>query len=154
MTNIVSKITMKKIGAQPASGSIEKGRAVRCAQVYGHAKKCETRRSNFDQDYTVFMGNFEAVNLATGEVFRSGNLILPAVFQNLLQPAVTSANGADVAFSVELGARHSEKGSVGYEWTATPLVESSERDALADLREATKEASAALLEGPAKTKKK
>lgn len=153
MFNLVSKITLKKIGAQPAADSIKDGQPVRCAQIYGFATAAETKQSAFDQPYTVFSGNFEAVNLATGEIFKSGSLIIPPVIQNLIAPAVAAANGSEVAFSVEIGAKYSAKGSTHYEYTAVPLVESSSGDALADLREQTKKAAVALLEAP-KTKHK
>lgn len=132
--NIVSKITLKTIGCQPTPHSVKPNEHIDLAHIIGYANSAEVKRSGFDQDYTVFSGNFEGIALATGEIYRSGKLILPAVVQNLLAPAVAAAQDQPVAIAVSVGAEYSEKGSTGYAYTAHPLIEPTESDPLETLR--------------------
>lgn len=132
---IVSKLTLKTIGAQPKPHSVKENTAL--ASVYGRVRGKKVGQSTFG-DFIKFEGEFEGVNIATGEVFRSGALILPKVLESLLAGAVDGENTVD--FAVEIWAKPSEKGNTGYEYGVKPLIEPAASDELAALRNQVKAA--------------
>lgn len=132
---IVSKLTLKSIGAQPKPHSVKENTAL--ASIYGRVRGKKVGQSTFG-DFIKFEGEFEGVNIATGEVFRSGALILPKVLESLLVGAVDGENTVD--FAVEIWAKPSEKGNTGYEYGVKPLIEPAASDELASLRNQVKAA--------------
>ncbi|WYA79124.1 ssDNA binding protein [Salmonella phage PKJ.Ry.20.3] len=132
---IVSKLTLKTIGAQPKPHSVKENTAL--ASIYGRVRGKKVGQSTFG-DFIKFEGEFEGVNIATGEVFRSGALILPKVLESLLAGAVDGENTVD--FAVEIWAKPSEKGNTGYEYGVKPLIEPAASDELAALRNQVKAA--------------
>ncbi|WWT38629.1 ssDNA binding protein [Enterobacteria phage PRDmint] len=132
---IVSKLTLKTIGAQPKPHSVKENTAL--ASIYGRIRGKKVGQSTFG-DFIKFEGEFEGVNIATGEVFRSGALILPNVLETLLAGAVDGDNTVD--FAVEIWAKPSEKGNTGYEYGVKPLIEPAASDELAALRNQVKAA--------------
>lgn len=76
-------------------------------------------------EWIAFIGNFEIVKVETGEIFRGGKLFLPPIASNLLQGAM--GNGP-VEFGFDIGVTPAIKSSVGYEWSATPIMEVAEND--------------------------
>lgn len=127
-SNVVSKITVASIGAQPKPHSVEEGEKRAICVFYGEARSSKIGQTQFG-DFLKFSGNFGAVNMKTGERFRSGSLILPAIMENILDSAIKETEGA-VQFAIEVGVKYSEKGNTGYEYTVRPLLEPSENDPL------------------------
>ena len=130
---IVTKISLKSIGAAPAKNSVEKDKPVTLAAIYGTANRHESVTTTFG-DSTRFIGNFEAVNAENGQVYRSGKMFLPQIVEELLRDAVDAVENGSVEFALEIGAEHSEKGNMGYAYTVRPLRKMAESDALAHLR--------------------
>ena len=150
-----SKLSMKSIGAQPKAGAAVTDGPV--AQVYGRARSFSTGTTHLGQ-YIKFRGDFEAVNLATGEVYRSQNLLLPEIASALLAEALkmrgassgtlpapgTKGDGVPgtdastpIEFAFEIGLNSktaTTPGGAAYEYTVRPLMDSRETDSLADLR--------------------
>ncbi len=133
---IITKITLKNIGAQPKAKTLKEGETVHVANIYGRVRGIEPGSTQYG-DFLKFKGAFEAVDIATGQTFRSGTLILPAVLESLISGAFGD-QALDFAFKVN--ATYSEKGNTGYTFTASPLIESTEADELADLRAAAMKA--------------
>lgn len=166
--NILNKITMKAIGAQPAPHSITEPKAL--AHLYGKANGFKTGSTTYGF-YDKFNGEFEAVNLETGEVFVGSSLLCPPIMENLIKQALVSAGaeggkignkaahekdieGKDtespVLFAFEVGVKPTAKkegqretGS-GYEYTVKLLTESRRSDALSELRAVSAKARNAL----------
>lgn len=130
---IVAKISLKSIGATPTKGSVEAGKPITIAALYGTVHKHETVTTTFGESER-FVGNIEAVNAITGEVFRSGKMFVPSVVEELLASAVDSIDDGSVEFALEIGAEHSEKGNMGFAYTVKPLRKMAEADSLAHLR--------------------
>lgn len=101
---------------------IVKERAI--IRVVGIASGKREGSSDFG-DYIEFHGQFQATNLETGEVFRSGKLFLPDICTALIAPTLESANAVEFAF--DLGVKHATT-PIGYEYTAEPLIETGEAD--------------------------
>lgn len=164
---IVNKITMKSIGAQPKANSVEAPREV--AHIFGVARSFKTGSSNYGF-FEKFVGDFEAVNTETGEVYASQTLLVPSIVEQLLKGALTAAGaeagkvgapgtrGQDVdgkvadtpvEFAFIVGVKPTTKreganAGQGYEFTVKPMIESKRSDTLASLREVSQKARKAL----------
>jgi len=161
---ILNKITMKSIDAQPKARSVTAPRLL--AHIYGTARTFREGSSAFGI-FRSFIGDFEAVTLETGEITRSNRILLPPVAEKLLteqmlslgarpgkERTATSAeeegqegsSPVDFAFAIGVkpqfgpdGKTIVERGS-GYEYTLEPLMETKVSDTLAHLRETVKKA--------------
>ncbi len=151
----ISKISLKSIGAQPAAHSIKTQTLL--AHIYGNADRMLNGASTFGT-FVKFIGTFEAINMQTGESFRSSNLLAPPILQDEIVNALLAAGAkagktktptsaqedgtpatAPVEFAVAISARPVENKSgvgVGYEYTITPLVPFKDADTLNHLRAA------------------
>lgn len=138
---LLSKITVKTVGAQPKPKSVTE--ATDLCSVYGILRGYAVGQSPYGE-FLKFKGDIEACNLATGELFKSGNLILPGIISGLMQGAVDGNPENDVEFGVIVGVKPSEKGNTGYEYTIKPIVEPKEADALVALRSTVRDAMLAL----------
>lgn len=155
---MIGKISIKGIGAQPAPGSVKEPREI--AKIFGSARQFAVGTTTYG-DFVKFKGDFEAINMATGETFRSNSLLVPQILENMLVQALLDAGAragktktakdaevqgdpatAPVEFAVIVGVRPagSKDGAApagtGYEFTLKPLVELRDSDPLAHLRQA------------------
>lgn len=115
------------------------GAVVPMLRVFGRATSVEEKLSDYGP-YCLFKGAFEAVNLKTGESFRSGLLIIQGPAEGMLQGAVSfiGQEGGEVPFGYEIGVKYvkNEQGNP-YQFTARDLLENSSiamTDPLAELR--------------------
>lgn len=150
---LISKITLKAIGAQPKPHTIKT--RTRVAEVYGSARKYSIGSSTFGS-FVKFHGDFEAVNALTGEDFRSPALLLPELAQELIVNALNHAgatagkiksednkavegeaasSAVDFAFAIICNPVQDGKPSTtGYTYQIEPIVEPTGADPLAALR--------------------
>lgn len=171
---ILNKITMKKIGAQPAPFSVKEAAVL--AHIFGKADGFKTGSTTYGL-YDKFHGDFEAVNLATGEMYAGANLLCPPIMEALIKQALVNAGAeggkvgnkaahesdvegknatSPVLFAFALGVRPTAKkegarevGS-GYEYTVSVLTPSRRSDALESLR-AISDSARKALPAPEKT---
>jgi hypothetical protein len=105
--------------------------------VIGKANRVKEGVGDFGP-WQKLMGQFEAVNLETGEVFVSPQCILPEPMNGMVAGQILNAEAGAapvIEFALEIGVEASGKaGGTGYEFTTRPLVEARETDALSDLR--------------------
>lgn len=150
LDNILSKLSLKGMNCQPARGSLKPDTApFAIARIFGQAKKHDLVVTSFGDSERI-IGDFEGINLATGEVFKSTKMFLPSVISEIMVNALDAAEAGDAAleFALEIGVQYSEKSSTGYAYTVKPLIKTAARDALAHLRE-TVTASLPQLAAPA-----
>jgi hypothetical protein len=151
---IASKLSIKAMGCQPARGDVKTGDAPRdIAHIYGTVRKYETVTTNYG-DSLKFTGEFEGVNLKTGEVTKSFKCFVPTVLEDLLAAALDAKQDgdADLQFGVCIGVEVNDKpGGTGYIFTVRPLVQTVARDALADLRDKMRAAAVPQIAAPVKT---
>ncbi len=135
-TTLVSKLTLKAIGAQPKRGSFgteeDQKPAKTLARIFGRALKWDTVTTQLGESYR-FHGVFEGINMETGEVFKSGKVFLPGVVASILAAEIDNADGRDIDFAYEIGGRWAN-GDFGYEYTVKPIIETATADPLAALR--------------------
>ncbi|MGH9436414.1 MAG: hypothetical protein ACRD22_00615 [Terriglobia bacterium] len=170
--NILNKLTMKAIGAQPPPHSITE--AVALAHVFGKANGYKTGSTTYGL-YDKFHGEFEGVNLATGEVYVASNFLCPPIMESLIKEALkqagaeggkvgnVAAHEADVEgkdtespvlFAFEVGAKPTAKKDGpdrgnGYEYTVKLLTPARRSDALESLRAISAQARGLSLPAPA-----
>lgn len=140
VAKIVGKVNVRKL---PEDGSV-----LNLFTVIGNAVGTKSGTSDFG-DWTGLVGQFEATNLETGEQFASANLFLPDVAQGLIEAQLANSDTHQVQFAFVIGAKADESSSVGYTYTAQPILPPDAKDPLADLR-----ASVLALEAPADKPKK
>lgn len=129
--NLVSKLTVKTIGAQPPRHSIKEPKML--ATIYGRCSSKEAGTSDHGE-YVKFKGEFEGFNVENGESYRSNVLIVPKILEGLLDQAISLDDANAVDFAVEIWAEPNEKSITGYSYGVKPLIEPEESDALATLR--------------------
>lgn len=103
---------------------------VQVMRVYGNATGFEIKSGDLGDSFK-FSGSFEAVNLSSGEVFKSSTCFLPATAAGLLAGALDGAQS--VQFGFDIAAKFREDVAIGYEYMITPLVDSSASDPLSML---------------------
>jgi hypothetical protein len=84
------------------------------------------------RDWTALLGNFEAVNALTGEVFRSGVCFLPNYVADLVAGQLTG-DVDNVRFAFDITAQYAEESATSYVYAATPLIAPKPDDPLAIL---------------------
>ena len=87
-------------------------------------------------EYAELGGQFQAVNLATGEMFQSAKSILPTFIADPMVEA--SKGGSEVEFAIQIGVKRNDTSVVGYEFSVKPLVEPKVSDKLAKLLDLAK----------------
>lgn len=147
--NVVTKLTLKAMGCNPRRASVEK-KAVSLARVYGIASGTRVKTAaNGDAHYPI-LGDFEGVNLETGEVFKSGTLYLPAGLHEMIYEPLS--RGSDpIEFGIEVSAIPAEN-PIGYSYTAKQLYKPAAADPLEKLRGIAGPSSAKALPAPEKKK--
>jgi len=163
MSTLKRKLSVKEVcGTLPRMNAGDPSRSL--MHIIGKANRVKEGVGDFGP-WQKLMGQFEAVNLETGEIFVSPQCILPEPMNGMIAGQILNAESSAapvIDFALEIGVEASGKaGGTGYEFTTRPLVEARETDALAELRkhvpkligapEAEAEAEA---EAPKKAKKK
>jgi hypothetical protein len=118
---IARKITLRTVGLMQSDILIalkdqEKVNLIKVAGVTTAAKTGQTDKG----EYTKLLGEFIAQNLLTGEVFQSGQCILPSFLSEQLAAALNASES--VEFALLIGARADKSAVTGYVYTAQPLV--------------------------------
>lgn len=118
---IARRITLRTVGLMQSDILIalkdqEKVGLLKVAGVTTEAKTGQTDKG----EYTRLLGEFIAQNLLTGEVFQSGQCILPSFLSEQLAAALKASDS--VEFALLIGARADKTSVTGYVYTAQPLV--------------------------------
>lgn len=143
--------TAKIVGKIVARTLPEDGTVKSLYTIIGVAVGVKRGTSDYG-DWVALVGQFEAVNLETGERFASANAFLPDVAHGLIEAQL--GNSQSVQFAFTIGARVDDSSSVGYTYTAEPILPPDHKDPLEELRGIAFAANAPALEAPKKTKAK
>ncbi len=136
---LLNKVTIKNVlGKKSNAALLGDKQELLLMTVYGSVKDSKAGVHTFgdgkESPYIKFFGDIRAVRTSDGELFRSRECILPNIAEGALAPVVEGLDketGESVRFAFDIGMRKSDT-TVGYEFTAEPLVESEEHDPLAD----------------------
>lgn len=140
MSNIITKMTVKGVGANPAKAKADNQKTPLC-RIYGTASGVVHKVDNRGEPITGITGNFEGVNLETGEVYKSGVLYLPGGIHEMLLNAVDQGEDDDkgkpvynsVNFAFDISAVPATN-PIGYSYEASQLIEATTADPMAEIR--------------------
>lgn len=141
-TKFTKKITLKNAGlpAQKIEAiALEKKEEIAVCRIYGKVESKFKKGQTAFGPYTEFHGEFEAINLANGQKYRSKNLILPELGEMAVMGLISDATKDqknDSVISVRFGLditvlphESSEKGWK-FKFGVAPLVEPKGDDEL------------------------
>ena len=98
-------------------------------QVMGVATGIKTGESD-KGPWTALLGSFQAINMETGDTYRSGVCFLPNIMLNLVTPRLLEKESKAVEFAFNIGVKADEKSATGYVYIAEPIFETAENDPL------------------------
>jgi hypothetical protein len=104
--------------------------------MYGMLTETQTIDTTYGTS-VCFKGEIEALNMVTGEIFRSGKMYLPEIAEVPLTTAMASlASGDKLKFGLEIlvEKNQSAKGGCKYKYAVRSLIELSQDDELAKMR--------------------
>lgn len=130
-TEILRKLTLKNCGLDKSTiaEALEGKKSIDILRVAGITTSATPGQTDLGA-FVKFGGNFQAVNLLTGETFSSTVCILPNFIADTLAGALEQS--LEVEFALAIGAKAS-KTVTGYEYTVRPLVEAQVNDKLGAL---------------------
>jgi len=144
---------VRKISAKSVCGKLEKPKEQTALFIVGGiATKTKRGQSDFGE-WAALVGQFEATNIETGEVFVGPQCFLPEPLNSMMAASLDETDeegnrtNASVQFAVEVGYKPADT-ATGYEYTTKEIVKSDSADPLAALREEMTKA----LPAPAKKK--
>lgn len=138
------KITLKTVGITDPETLVLSGKKknVPVMRVYGLLRSATEKITDIGKSMTL-AGDFEAVNVLTGEVFKSGKCYLPSIAEGPITEMLFQAQEKDpkasVKFALDITVSYFEnpknpKGTK-YTWGVTSLFDTPEEcDPLADIR--------------------
>lgn len=133
----VSKLSVKGIGCKPKLA--EEGKPALLCRIFGKADGIKTGESADGRVWSALTGSFAAVNMQTGEEYRSGKLFLPSGIHETVENAVNAlgenTNGLSIKFGLEIRAVVANN-PIGYSYQAANLVQTETADELSELRKA------------------
>lgn len=132
------KITVKEVCGKPQLEDIVEKKKYALMRVFGHAHRVKLGSTDMGE-YQKLLGQFEAINLLTGEVFQAPQCIMPEPGNGMIAEQLLGENPADsVSFALEIGVQRDESSAVGYVYWTKPLLKAKEADPLSDLRSEVK----------------
>lgn len=154
---VIKKITAKEVcgdvkklvNLNMKDGELPEGLAIPLMRVVGKCDRTQIKTTDIGESL-LLLGNFEGINIATGEVFRSGRCYLPEVAADMIAGMLLDDSVSAVEFGFDIGVITDPSSIVGYTWEVTPLVEPQDDDALSRLSKSLP----ALPKLPAPEKKK
>jgi len=131
---------IRKISAKSVCGKTEKPeKAKGLFLVGGIANKVKTGDSLYGT-WTALVGQFEATNIDTGEVFVAPQCFLPEPMNGMIAASLEQVDkdgkriNSSVQFAIEVGVKKADN-QIGYEYTAKEIMKSDAADPLASIRD-------------------
>jgi hypothetical protein len=138
-TIIITKMSVKGINCKPTGTNP----ATPLCVMYGRATDVKTGENKDGTIWSALTGSFEAVNLQTGDIYKSGKLFLPGGIHETVESAVRGLKQAEkegstsvaVEFALEIRSIEA-KNPIGYSYQAVNLRPARATDELDPLRKA------------------
>jgi hypothetical protein len=129
LKQIIGKLDVKALHALP-----EGQQEVELFNIGGTCTGTKLGMTTFGE-FCAFLGNFAAVRITDGMVFRAPQLFLPTVAEAFIRPVVDAASGQPVEFGFIIGVKPLTKpdGTLSYEYTVKPIVAPDTVDPLAEM---------------------
>lgn len=123
---ILRKITIKTCGdfklkkVKEIVASLKEGESKPIIKVSGECINAKTGQTAMGA-FTRLTGNFVGVDLTTGEMYQSGECILPDYVGAQLGAAILGANGKSVNFAFEILAQRVDNAIAGFAYQIKPI---------------------------------
>lgn len=134
---ILRKLTIKSCGdwsvkrIKDVVSKVDDGQSVAIVRIAGESTGAKTGQTD-KGTFTRLTGNFVGTDLHSGEIFQSGQCILPEYVGAQLGAAILQG-GKSVRFAFEISAKRSDTSVTGYEYTVKPLMQAEPTDAMKEL---------------------
>jgi hypothetical protein len=130
----IRRITIRNCGLSVAdvraAANKAEGKNAPLLRVAGYTS--EAMQGQTDKgEFTRLLGEFQAVNILTGQAFSSGQCILPSFVADQLAAALRVSN--EVEFAIEIGVQSDDTALTGFVYTARPLLQPSTDSRLSKL---------------------
>jgi hypothetical protein len=128
---------LKKISTATVYGKIKNSDKVEeksLYRVFGLAVGTKTGTTDYG-DWSCFVGEFQAVNIHTGEMFSSSKCFLPEIVEAGIMTQLSQVEKGGVKFAFEIGIKPNEEIVIGYEYTAKSLLQVAPNNFLAEMAE-------------------
>lgn len=152
----LTKEFLQKLLADKAEGD-----TVVVASIFGKATSYDAKQSKLDptREDIAFKGEFEGVNMITGEVVNAPKAYLPGAAEGATKNAIDQlGEGEAVIFGCEIAVKKKASSAVGYVFGVSVPKHPTAQDPLAEIREQMKSLSTAnavpALEAPKAEKPK
>lgn len=129
--NVGKGDNFKRLVAQPRDAQ-QRGETVWFLDILGSVTGLKSGATDLGE-FCKLLGTFEATNLETGEVHRSGCCILPNFLGDQLASAVSGAD-SPVTFGVRIGAHYDDQAAMKFVYDTMSLSDTSQNDPLAALK--------------------
>ena len=128
---LLNKISVKGVYGAIDIKALHAGGAKTLMRVMGIVNSYKVITTSFG-DSIAFLGNIKAVNVDTGDEFRSGKAFLPAIASLLIEGALSGQNAEGVQFAFDVGIKpvQDRQGKDSYEYTVKPLIDTADNDPL------------------------
>ena len=118
----------------PIMETVQRGIKQEVMRVYGQCDKIKLGNTTFGET-VEFQGQFEAINILTGEIYRGSRLFLPPVLTDMVRNQVLAAGDNGIQFAFDIGI-DSANNAHGYQYTITPLAAPAANDPLEQMKAA------------------
>jgi len=128
VATVFGKVDLKALLAAP-------GETIKCMRVLGLAISQKTGLSSYGE-WSALLGQFQATNLVTGEVFNGSTLFLPEVALTPILVALSAQGTRGVEFAIDVHVKYvndAKPGGSPYEYTFVPLLAPDANDPVSRL---------------------
>lgn len=115
-------------------GPVKPGEAVQLLKIAGNVSNAKTGQTQLGM-FTRLSGSFIGTDLTTGEMFQSGQCILPDFIGAVLGDA--ALRGGNVQFGVLISAKRDDDAVAGYTYSVKPLIDTKPSPEMEKLMQAT-----------------
>lgn len=128
------KITVGTIEAQPDIEELLKkeGKRMDLADFIGIATKAKPGSSDFGP-FVAFLGQFQAKNLSTGNLYTSRKIILPKFIEEELFGAFDADGNGNVEFAFRLSAKYDKEAATKYVYEMKSIIKPKENAQFTEL---------------------
>ena len=147
--NLLTKMSIAYLKCNPGIVA-QTGKPQDLCHIYGEVVDCvpKTDKRNGEVYYPLH-GDFEAQNIVTGAIYRSGVLYLPAGLHEMLSSKFLNKDQKDKPAAIQFGLTIlavPANNPVKYSYEARPLLPPSETDRLATIRKAVQDHTSKLVQ--------
>lgn len=110
----------------------DKTKPIALLDIWGVATRAKPGESDFGP-YVKFLGQFKALNIKDGALYRAPTCLLPKFLEEELYGALSAPGASSAEFGFRVSVKYDKDSATSYVFLADSLVEPANNDALAAL---------------------